>query len=129
MTIRKEQARTTTVLCQYKTQDTLRNTKQNNDTLSIASLSPISRGTVTMSKLDDSQPSTAPGSPHPELRKTNLEKAVPQVDLAATSFGPPPDGGLQAWLVVLGGFCIVFASFGWINCTYLHTAHCQLRAI
>lgn len=27
-----------------------------------------------------------------------------------------PDGGLQAWLVVLGGFCTIFASFGWINC-------------
>ncbi|KAI9809617.1 MAG: hypothetical protein M1825_000049 [Sarcosagium campestre] len=27
-----------------------------------------------------------------------------------------PDGGLQAWLVVLGGFCCLFCSFGWINC-------------
>jgi hypothetical protein len=27
-----------------------------------------------------------------------------------------PDGGLEAWLVVAGGFCTVFASFGWINC-------------
>lgn len=31
-------------------------------------------------------------------------------------FGPPPNGGLAAWMVVLGGFCTVFASFGWINC-------------
>lgn len=30
-----------------------------------------------------------------------------------------PDGGLQAWLVVFGGFCLVFASFGWINCKAL----------
>jgi hypothetical protein len=29
---------------------------------------------------------------------------------------PPPDGGFDAWLAVVGGFCIVFASFGWINC-------------
>ncbi|KAK0848485.1 hypothetical protein LTS02_014051 [Friedmanniomyces endolithicus] len=38
--------------------------------------------------------------------------------------GPPPggfdpsqfpDGGLQAWLCVLGCFCILFCSFGWIN--------------
>jgi hypothetical protein len=28
----------------------------------------------------------------------------------------PPDGGFQAWLAVAGGFCTVFASFGWINC-------------
>jgi hypothetical protein len=27
-----------------------------------------------------------------------------------------PDGGFQAWLVVVGGFCAVFSSFGWINC-------------
>ena len=27
-----------------------------------------------------------------------------------------PDGGWQAWLVVLGGFCCLFCSFGWINC-------------
>lgn len=30
----------------------------------------------------------------------------------------PPDGGFQAWLAVAGGFCTVFASFGWINCKY-----------
>lgn len=38
--------------------------------------------------------------------------------------GPPPgafdprqnpDGGLKAWLTVLGGFCALFCSFGWIN--------------
>ncbi|KAK7705989.1 hypothetical protein SLS57_009906 [Botryosphaeria dothidea] len=27
-----------------------------------------------------------------------------------------PDGGLDAWLCVLGGFCALFCSFGWINC-------------
>lgn len=26
-----------------------------------------------------------------------------------------PDGGLQAWLCVLGGFFCLFCSFGWIN--------------
>ena len=28
-----------------------------------------------------------------------------------------PDGGLKAWLCVLGGFCTLFCSFGWINCS------------
>ena len=28
-----------------------------------------------------------------------------------------PDGGLQAWLVVLGAFFGLFVSFGWTNCT------------
>ncbi|RAL03683.1 MCT family MFS transporter [Aspergillus ibericus CBS 121593] len=26
-----------------------------------------------------------------------------------------PDGGLTAWLVVLGSWCVLFCSFGWIN--------------
>ncbi|PWY76493.1 riboflavin transporter MCH5 [Aspergillus sclerotioniger CBS 115572] len=27
-----------------------------------------------------------------------------------------PDGGLQAWTVVVGSWCCMFASMGWINC-------------
>ncbi|KAI9788212.1 MAG: hypothetical protein M1816_007064 [Peltula sp. TS41687] len=27
-----------------------------------------------------------------------------------------PDGGFEAWLVVLGSFCCLIVSFGWINC-------------
>ncbi|KAI1609011.1 MFS transporter, MCP family, solute carrier family 16, member 10 [Exophiala viscosa] len=27
-----------------------------------------------------------------------------------------PDGGAKAWTVVLGAFCCLFVSFGWINC-------------
>lgn len=37
--------------------------------------------------------------------------------------GPPgfspadfPDGGLEAWLVVAGGFCALFSTFGLVNC-------------
>jgi hypothetical protein len=30
-----------------------------------------------------------------------------------------PDGGREAWLVVLGAFCCMFCSFGWINCESL----------
>ena len=30
-----------------------------------------------------------------------------------------PDGGRDAWLVVLGAFCCMFCSFGWINCELL----------
>ena len=37
--------------------------------------------------------------------------------------GPPkwmqdiPDGGLEAWLVILGNWCTNFVTFGWINST------------
>jgi hypothetical protein len=27
-----------------------------------------------------------------------------------------PDGGWEAWLVVSGAFCVMFCSFGWVNC-------------
>jgi len=50
---------------------------------------------------------------------SDLESA-PATEIKAEKSGPDPsafpDGGLEAWLVVVGGFCIVFASFGWINC-------------
>ena len=26
-----------------------------------------------------------------------------------------PDGGLEAWLVIVGNWCASFCSFGWIN--------------
>jgi hypothetical protein len=39
-----------------------------------------------------------------------------------------PDGGFDAWMVVLGAFCCMFCSFGWINCESLlpipSTAYC-----
>lgn len=28
----------------------------------------------------------------------------------------PPDGGAKAWLAVLGAWCCLFCTFGWINC-------------
>jgi hypothetical protein len=53
----------------------------------------------------------------------DIEKANPSYsdkNRAHASSGPDPnacpDGGFQAWLAVAGGFCTVFASFGWINC-------------
>lgn len=63
----------------------------------------------------------------------DVEKAAATASEKPT--GPPPgafdprqnpDGGLQAWLVVLGSFCCLFCSFGWINCMsffFIHFAH------
>jgi hypothetical protein len=28
----------------------------------------------------------------------------------------PPDGGLEAWIIVAGAWCCLFVSFGWITC-------------
>jgi hypothetical protein len=48
---------------------------------------------------------------------------TPPAQPDTTSSSPPPDGGLEAWLVVAGGFCTVFASFGWINCIGIFQAY------
>lgn len=42
----------------------------------------------------------------------DTEKASPWTN------GQPeaPDGGLTAWLVVLGCWCTGFCSYGWLNC-------------
>lgn len=34
-----------------------------------------------------------------------------------------PDGGLRAWLVVLGGFCSLFCTFGLVNCVGVFQAY------
>lgn len=65
--------------------------------------------------MSDSQQSGLPILPN------DAEKAFPDGPSppppAPPAFDPRqnPDGGLQAWLTVLGGFCILFCSFGWIN--------------
>lgn len=51
----------------------------------------------------------------PALENQDVEKPN-----AWTSDEPAPDGGLQAWLVVLGSWCSLFCTFGWINSTWLH---------
>lgn len=42
-----------------------------------------------------------------------LQAAAPPAGLNPADF---PDGGLQAWLVVAGGWCGLFCTFGLINC-------------
>ncbi|KAI9830253.1 MAG: hypothetical protein M1819_005780 [Sarea resinae] len=50
----------------------------------------------------------------PEEVEKDLEKAAaPPHPMHPSAF---PDGGLEAWLVVMGAFCCLFCSFGWINC-------------
>ncbi|KAJ5898791.1 MFS transporter asaE [Penicillium taxi] len=48
----------------------------------------------------------------PESGNLESEKSSPK----GPELGPPPDGGVNAWTSVLGAFCGLFVSFGWINC-------------
>ena len=45
------------------------------------------------------------------------EESAHTAGLAVNPWDPSqfPDGGLEAWLVVLGCYCCLFVSFGWIG--------------
>ena len=40
-----------------------------------------------------------------------------------------PDGGVEAWLVVLGCFCCLFVSFGWIGVIGVFQEYYQLHQL
>jgi hypothetical protein len=70
---------------------------------------------------DSNNSSQGSGSPvaKPTDSNIDLEKAptpVPPTLGTGPSLDTFPDGGWEAWLMVVGGFCTVFSSFGWINC-------------
>lgn len=96
---------------------------------------------TTKTPFEDSEMETARNSDEPALEKlgsqnketeanifpegtaeaeADLEKggAIPKAAPVAGGVNPAdfPDGGLEAWLVVAGGWCCLFTSFGWINC-------------
>ncbi|KAM5352807.1 hypothetical protein ACJ41O_005529 [Fusarium nematophilum] len=61
---------------------------------------------MTLPPADPTQPSD-PGN-----EKSDVEEGGTQPDIPGSG---APDGGLVAWLVVLGAWCTSFCSFGWIN--------------
>ncbi|KAI1097254.1 MFS general substrate transporter [Jackrogersella minutella] len=59
--------------------------------------------------------------PDPEnVVEADMEKGgvAPPPASGPPGFNPAdfPDGGLEAWLVVIGGFCALFSTFGLVNC-------------
>jgi hypothetical protein len=62
------------------------------------------------SKGDGGDPPSSPD----HLNEVELEKQETKMSMMdPRAF---PDGGWEAWSVVLGSFCALFVSFGWINC-------------
>jgi hypothetical protein len=64
----------------------------------------------------------AAASPEPDdvaeadLEKTGVEPTPPPAGPSGFNPADFPDGGLTAWLVVFGGWCALFCTFGLINC-------------
>lgn len=58
-----------------------------------------------------------------DLEKTGAEP--PAANQAPPGMNPAdfPDGGLQAWLVVFGGWCGLFCTFGFVNCIGVFEAY------
>lgn len=54
-----------------------------------------------------------------EFTKNDLEEGDAELSQQPPGLNPEdfPDGGLEAWLVVLGGSLILFCSFGLVNCS------------
>ncbi|KAJ5374588.1 Major facilitator superfamily domain general substrate transporter, partial [Penicillium concentricum] len=95
-------------------------TGSSTDSATNIQLSNSSTPTVSMHG-NDPEKGLAP-SGNAEVQPT--EKSVAAGPAPATPvIGPPPDGGVQAWLVVLGAFCGLFVSFGWINCIGVFQAY------
>ncbi|KAI1158582.1 monocarboxylate permease-like protein [Nemania serpens] len=63
--------------------------------------------------------SIEPRSSKEEDSKSDLETGAAAPPSIPPGFNPAdfPDGGLEAWLVVVGGSLILFCSFGLINCS------------
>ena len=76
----------------------------------------VGMGGRTMDSVADSanKAQTQTQAPGEQGQDSDLEKKAPVHPMMdPASF---PDGGLKAWLTVLGGSCCLFVSFGWVNC-------------
>ncbi|KAJ5868812.1 hypothetical protein N7534_003365, partial [Penicillium rubens] len=97
----------------------------NNETETTPSIdSATTTPAVSVHGNNDPEKGIAPSEKHEAPPPT--EKSIAAGPAPATPvIGPPPDGGAQAWLVVLGAFCGLFVSFGWINCIGVFQAYYQ----
>ncbi|KAJ4374017.1 hypothetical protein N0V83_002756 [Neocucurbitaria cava] len=68
----------------------------------------------------------------PPISEKPAESAEPATAPAAVNpFHPSqfPDGGKDAYLCLLGGFCCLFCSFGWLNCLGVFQNYYQMNQL
>ena len=77
----------------------------------------------------DSLPKKDISSPHDNDTLDHEEAQFPPVSPTTTGQMTYPEGGLRAWLVVLGSFCGILASFGFMNTSKSQRLlHCASQA-
>ncbi|KAL3461866.1 major facilitator superfamily domain-containing protein [Aspergillus heterothallicus] len=66
-------------------------------------------------------------APTQSSASADQEKGKTQIKAESTHPDPSefPDGGRKAWLVVIGGWCCLFCSYGWINTIGLFQTYYQ----
>jgi MFS family permease len=81
---------------------------------------------LTTAEADLAHETSSP-APSSDPEKASPPPAGPQ----AGGINPAdfPDGGLQAWSCVLGGWFALFCSFGWINCIGIFQEYYQLSLL
>ncbi|KAK3309425.1 major facilitator superfamily domain-containing protein [Chaetomium strumarium] len=65
------------------------------------------------------------GTSRARLSDEDLESASEQRTPNANGAGQAPDGGAAAWLVVLGAWCALFCTAGWVNSIGVFQEHYQ----
>ena len=104
-------------------EDAFHNKELFNDQSSSRSRSPDDVQSHTEANI---MPETETQLEHPDEEKGDLAKS--STVMSAMDPRAFPDGGVKAWLVVFGGFCCLFCSFGWINCEKNTSAIRQQKA-
>lgn len=69
-------------------------------------------------KPDDNK-SPACNTPDNVFNEGSTETRAPADADKGELHDPAPDGGLRAWLALLGSWCMLFCTFGLINCKEL----------
>ncbi|KAH8700976.1 major facilitator superfamily domain-containing protein [Talaromyces proteolyticus] len=73
-----------------------------------------------MSKADDDSANHQSENLGNNKHEPQLSEPLSEKLQDSTAVGPDPnifpDGGFQAWFCIVGGFCTIFASMGWVNC-------------
>lgn len=82
------------------------------DAAAAAVVAPSAKTAAAPSEKHDVERATSPSTPEEQV-------AAP----AGPSPGDFPDGGREAWLVVFGGWCALFCTFGLINCVGVFQAY------